>query len=165
MRGFPFRRDFARARAAPQAKRDRGARLAKGARICNHPKMASDHGIVAFILEQIASAGDVRARPMFGEYGLYCDDRMIAMVCDDQLFVKPTPGGRAYVSAGADAGTIDEAPPYPGAKPCLLIDADRWDDADWLAGLVRISAAEIPLPKPKTPKLKAPKTPKPRPPR
>ena len=143
MPGFPFRRDFARARAAPQAKRDRGARLAKAARICNHPKMASDHGIVAFILEQIASAGDVRARPMFGEYGLYCDDRMVAMVCDDQLFVKPTQAGRDYI------GEVTEGLPFPKANPYFLIDGDLWDDADWMADLVRVTAAELPVPKPK----------------
>ncbi|MEG8029619.1 TfoX/Sxy family protein [Sphingomonas aerolata] len=109
--------------------------------------MASDPSIVAFIVEQIAAAGEVAARPMFGEYGVYCDGRMVALICDDRLFLKPTPGGRAL--AGSDGGVIEEASPYPGAKPCLVIDADRWDDADWMAEIVRISAAELPLPKPK----------------
>ncbi|MBC3941684.1 TfoX/Sxy family protein [Sphingomonas albertensis] len=108
--------------------------------------MASDRKTVAFIVDQLAAAGDVSAKLMFGEYGLYCDGRMVAMICDDQLFVKPTAGGRAF------AGVIDEAPPYPGAKPCLLVNADRWDDAEWLAQLVRISTAELQMPKPKKPK-------------
>jgi TfoX/Sxy family transcriptional regulator of competence genes len=116
--------------------------------ICKDRPMASDRKTVAFIVDQLTGAGDVSAKPMFGEYGVYCDGRMVAMVCDDQLFVKPTPGGRAF------AGAIDEASPYPGAKPCLLVDADRWDDADWLADLVRISTAELPMPKPKKPKAK-----------
>jgi TfoX/Sxy family transcriptional regulator of competence genes len=116
--------------------------------ICKDRPMASDRNTVVFIVDQLAGAGDVSAKPMFGEYGVYCDGRMVAMVCDDQLFVKPTPGGRAF------AGAIDEASPYPGAKPCLLVDADRWDDADWLAELVRISTAELPMPKPKKPKAK-----------
>ena len=81
--------------------------------------MASDPKTVAFLVDQIANAGSVHAKPMFGEYGLYCDGKMVAMICDDQLFVKPTPSGRAFAAA------IDEAPPYPGAKPCLRIDADR----------------------------------------
>jgi TfoX/Sxy family transcriptional regulator of competence genes len=110
--------------------------------------MASDPKTVAFIVDQLAAAGGVSAKPMFGEYGVYCDGRMVAMICDDQLFVKPTAGGRAF------AGAIDEAPPYPGAKPCLLVDADRWDDAEWMAEFVRISAAELPLPKPKKSKVK-----------
>ncbi len=109
--------------------------------------MASDPSIVAFIVEQIAAAGDVAARPMFGEYGVYCDGRMVALICDDRLFLKPTPGGRAF--AGSDGAAIEEASPYPGAKPCLVIDADRWDDADWMAEIVRISAAELPLLKPR----------------
>ena len=105
--------------------------------------MASDPKTVAFIVDQASGAGDVRAKPMFGEYGIYCDDKMVAMVCDDQLFVKPTSAGR---SVAPDAG---EAPPYPGAKPCLLVDAELWDDRDWLAELFRVSAAALPLPKPR----------------
>ena len=35
---------------------------------------------------------------------------------------------------------------------CLLIDADRWDDADWLGELVAITTAELPAPKPKAPR-------------
>lgn len=106
--------------------------------------MASDPKTVAFLVDQIASAGVVHAKPMFGEYGLYCDGKMVAMVCDDQLFVKPTAGGRAF------AGLVDERPPYPGAKPCLLIDTDRWDDSDWLSRLISISVAELPMPKPRS---------------
>ena len=106
--------------------------------------MSTDPKTIAFIVDHAASAGDVHARPMFGEYGLYCQGRMVALACDDQLFVKPTAGGRAF-AAGAE-----EAPPYPGAKPCLVIDPERWDDAEWLGELFRISAAELPVPKPKS---------------
>jgi TfoX/Sxy family transcriptional regulator of competence genes len=105
--------------------------------------MASDPKTVAFIVDQASGAGDVRAKPMFGEYGIYCDDRMVAMVCDDRLFVKSTSVGRAFAS---DA---DEAPPYPNAKPCLVINAERWDDGEWLAELFRVSAAALLLPKPR----------------
>ncbi len=113
------------------------------AAICQTVSMASDRRIVDFIVDQIAAAGDVAAKPMFGEYGLYCDGRMVALVCDDRLFVKPTEGGRAV------AGDVEEAAPYPGAKPCLSIDQDRWDDRDWLTDLIRVTAAELPLPKPR----------------
>ena len=105
--------------------------------------MASDRRTVDFIIDQIAAAGDVAAKPMFGEYGLYCDGRMVALVCDDRLFIKPTDGGRLV------AGDVEEDAPYPGAKPCLLIDQDRWEDGDWLTDLIRVSAAELPLPKPR----------------
>ena len=103
--------------------------------------MGSDAKTVAFILDQAAGAGDVRAKPMFGEYGVYCGDRMVAMICDDQLFVKPTRAGQVFASDAT------YAPPYPGAKPCMRVDPDRWDDGAWLSELFRISAAELPDPK------------------
>ena len=56
--------------------------------------MASHREFVAFVSEQLREAGYIRARPMFGEYGLYCDGVFFAVICDDQLFVKPTPRGR-----------------------------------------------------------------------
>ncbi len=106
--------------------------------------MATAQGTVDFILDQLASVGDVSARKMFGEYGVYSGGRMVALICDDQLFVKPTAVGRAF------AGEIEEAPPYPGAKPCLLISADQIEDSKWLSELIRLSATELPLPKKKT---------------
>ena len=108
--------------------------------------MASDSKTVAFIVDQAGGAPDISAKAMFGEYGLYCRDRMVALVCDDQLFVKPTSGGRRL------AGSTEEAPPYPGARPCLVIDPDRWDDRDWMRELFQVTATELPAPKPRRPK-------------
>lgn len=59
-------------------------------------------------------------------------------MCDDTLFVKTTAAGRAI------APDASEAPPYPGAKPCLLVDTDHWDDAEWLSKLFRVTAANLP---------------------
>lgn len=105
--------------------------------------MASRQENVDYIVDQAAAAGAVSAKKMFGEYGIYCDGKMVALVCDDQLFVKPSAGGRAYL------GTVQEASPYPGAKPCFLIGGERWEDAAWLAELLRITTRELPLPKKK----------------
>jgi TfoX/Sxy family transcriptional regulator of competence genes len=105
--------------------------------------MASQQSTVDYILEQIEAAGSVSARKMFGEYGVYCDGKVVALVCDDQFFLKPTPEGRAFL------GTVDEQPAYPGARPSFRIDGGRWDDADWMAELVRVTAAALPVPKAK----------------
>lgn len=102
--------------------------------------MASSQGTVDFIVEQMAAAGTISARKMFGEYGIYCDGKMAALVCDDRLFVKPTPEGRAFL------GTCEESSPYPGAKPHLVISGERWDDREWLSALIRITAAQLPVP-------------------
>ena len=105
--------------------------------------MASRAEIADYISAQISGAGAVRSRKMFGEYSIYCNEKVVALVADDQLFVKPTVGGRAYLR------NVEEAPPYPGAKPCFLIPEDMWDDAPWLTELIRITEQELPLPKKK----------------
>ena len=105
--------------------------------------MATSRKTVDYIVEQVAAAGVVAARPMFGEFGLYCDGKMIAIIGDEKLFIKPTTGGRALAKDAV------EVSPYSGAKPCLLIDADRWEDRDWMTDLVRITTAELPIPNPK----------------
>ena len=103
--------------------------------------MATSQGTIDYILEQIGDAGTVTAKKMFGEYGLYCDGKIVALVCDGQLYLKPTKGGRAFI------GKCEERPPYKGAKPYLYISGDKWDDNEWLSTLVQLSAAELPLPK------------------
>lgn len=105
--------------------------------------MSSQQKTVDYILEQAAGAGTVTAKKMFGEYGMYCDGKIIALICDDQLFIKPTAAGRVYL------GEVTDGAPFPGAKPYFLIEGDRWDDADWLADLVKTTADDLPAPKPK----------------
>jgi TfoX/Sxy family transcriptional regulator of competence genes len=99
--------------------------------------MATKSSQVEYIVEQMQSAGVITYRKMFGEYGIYCNGKIVALVCDDQLFIKPTAAGKKYT------GAINEAPPYPGAKPYLLID-ENLDDSEWLGELVRITAQELP---------------------
>lgn len=114
--------------------------------------MASQQGTVDFLLDQLAGAGGVSAKKMFGEYGLYCDGKMFAIVADDMLFIKPTEAGRAWITA---QGALQEAPPYPQAKPYFLIDGGLWDERDWLSQLARHTTDALPLPKPKPgPKVK-----------
>ena len=58
--------------------------------------MASEGRTVDFIAECMAKAGPVSVRSIFGEYGLYGDGRLFALVCDNALFIKPTLAGRAF---------------------------------------------------------------------
>jgi DNA transformation protein len=110
--------------------------------------MATQQSCIDFILEQSAEAGTMSAKRMFGEYGLYCDGKIVALVCDEQLFVKPTAAGKKFI------GNFEEGFPYPGAKAYLLISGDHWDDSEWLSQLIKITASELPLPTPKSPRKK-----------
>lgn len=110
--------------------------------------MSSSQRNVDFVLEQIAAAGSVSARKMFGEYGLYCDGRLVALICDDRLFVKPTEAGREFL------GEVEAVSPYPQAKPWYLVAEEKWDEREWLSRLIAITTAQLPLPPPKPPKKK-----------
>ena len=104
--------------------------------------MATDLEFMEFLADQMAGAGDVSFRKMFGEYAVYCGGKVVALVCDNQLFVKPTAAGRAFI------GEPVEAPAYPGAKKSFLIE-DAFEDREWISELIRITARELPAPKPK----------------
>jgi DNA transformation protein and related proteins len=109
--------------------------------------MASDLNFVEYVRDQINAAGQVSFKKMFGEYAIYYDEKVVALVCDNQLFIKPTVGGRSMI------GSIVEAPPYPGAKPHFLI-GEQLDDQHWMSSLIQLTASELPAPKPKKPKPK-----------
>ncbi len=104
--------------------------------------MATSKVTVAHLLEQLEPL-DVRARAMFGEYGVYCDEKIVALVCDDTFFLKPS-------SATASLGIhLMPAPPYPGAKEYFVIGAAIIEDDEQFRRIVRATADALPAPKPK----------------
>lgn len=110
--------------------------------------MASTQSTVDFLTEQMSGEHIVTSRKMFGEYALYLNGKVVALVCENKLFVKPTAVGRTLLT------DIIEAPAYPGAKPYFLISEDLWDDRDFLTRLMTETANELPMPKPKKLKVK-----------
>lgn len=109
--------------------------------------MASDKEFLNFVVDQIDGAGNITYKFMFGEYGVYSDDKLFALVCDNKLFIKPTDAGRYFIK------DVVEAPPYPGAKSSFLIE-DKLEDREWISDLVRITVEELPEPKVKKKKKK-----------
>ena len=105
--------------------------------------MASSQSTVDYVAEQIQSAGIIRTRKMFGEFAIYCNEKVVAFVCDDQLFVKPTEEGKAHFDE------LDLAPPYPGAKNYFRVSEEKWEEHEWLTELIVTTAAALPRPKPK----------------
>lgn len=106
--------------------------------------MATSQSTVDFLLDQLTSIEDIRARKMFGEYALYSDDKVVALVCDDTLFVKITEEGKRFVGKHYAEGAA-----YPGAKPSMRIDEDLLEDREWLTELIGLTAKNLPTPKPK----------------
>ncbi len=103
--------------------------------------MASRQEFVVYLCDQMRGAGEITYRKMFGDYGVYCDGKIIGVVCDDQLFIKKTAAGAAVLPG------CPEAAPYTGAKPHFLIESP--EDPELLARFVRATWEELPFPKPK----------------
>ncbi len=111
--------------------------------------MATSQSFVDYVIDQLQSVPTIRAQKMFGEYALYCNNKVVALICDDQIFIKVTSPGKTFV-----AGNYKEAPPYPGAKPSMLIDNSHLEDHAWLCSLIRITENALPMPKVKKSKAK-----------
>ena len=105
--------------------------------------MGTRRDIVDFLLDQLAGIDELRAQRMFGQFGLYVGDRFVAVVCDDELYIKPTAGGRAHFPQAQGRA------PFPGARPWLAVPGERWEDRHWLVQLVLITAGELPPVRPK----------------
>ncbi len=101
--------------------------------------MASSIEFIEYICGQIAQAGEINYRKMFGEYCIYCDGKPVALICDNQFFVKITLEGQKEYPA------LSSAAPYPGAKPYFLL--EDTDDTKMLSALVKLTARHTPAPK------------------
>jgi TfoX/Sxy family transcriptional regulator of competence genes len=78
--------------------------------------MATQPETVDFILEKLGDHERFTTRKMFGEYALYADGVTVALVCDDQLYVKIVPASEAL------ADQCEQDAPYPGARPHYVIE-------------------------------------------
>lgn len=78
--------------------------------------MASSLEYVQYVAQNLAFAGDVRFKKMFGEYLVYVNDKPTVLVCDNTAFVKMLPCLTNLMS-GALRGF-----PYEGAKEHYIID-------------------------------------------
>ena len=103
--------------------------------------MASNPDFVQYIVDQCSQAGEITARKMFGDYGIYCNGKIFALVCDNGFYLKPTEAGRQMLRSE------ELRPPYEGAKPYFYI--EDVDDRDYLSALTNATCAELPDPKPK----------------
>lgn len=103
--------------------------------------MASNPDFVQNVCDQMRGAGNITYKKMFGEYGIYCNGKIIGLVCDNQFFLKPTEGGKKVL------GAVIEEPPYEGAKPYFKI--DEIDDRELLETAAKATYDELPEPKPK----------------
>jgi TfoX/Sxy family transcriptional regulator of competence genes len=104
--------------------------------------MSTDPETARFIEDQLAPLAITTGR-MFGEYAVYLDGKVVGFICDDTLFIKPSP---------ADPELFERTvpgKPYPGAKDYHEVAGDQLDDREWLVEAIQATADALPLPPPK----------------
>ncbi len=84
---------------------------------------------IDYMLDQFAPTGEVLAKKMFGEYGLYLDGKVMGLVCDNQVFLKKTAAGAKLLGEDAVEGYA-----YPGAKLSYVF--EDLDDQDFFIELL-----------------------------
>lgn len=109
--------------------------------------MSSTVEFVEYVCEQISGAGNITYKKMFGEYGVYCNGKIIGLICDNQFFVKKTVAGQELLSSA-----VEEASPYKNAKLHFVIDSS--ENKEFLSEFIRETYNELPVPKPKKKKAK-----------
>jgi TfoX/Sxy family transcriptional regulator of competence genes len=107
--------------------------------------MGTSPDFIQYVCDQIAGAGDVRYRKMFGEYMVYVNDKPILLVCDNTVYVKK------IMATGEMMARAEKSVPYQGAKEHYILDID---DAEFSKKVVSVMAPYIPLPKPGKKKTK-----------
>ena len=112
--------------------------------------MASSLDFVEYICEQLSGAGEITYKKMFGEYGIYCNEKIVGVICDNQFFVKKTEAGAAVYP------NCEEAAPYTTAQAQFVIDSV--DDRNLMAKFISATYNELPIPKPKRKKKQAAST-------
>ena len=106
--------------------------------------MASRPDFVKYVAEQCRGAGEITYRKMFGEYALYCNGKIFALVCDNEFFVKITAETKALYPE------LPEKPPYDGAKKYFSV--EDIDNREFLTRLVTATCAALPEPNQKKPR-------------
>jgi TfoX/Sxy family transcriptional regulator of competence genes len=107
--------------------------------------MAQDKEFVRRIVERLAPL-EVRAKAMFGGYGLYCDEKFMGIIGDDRLYLKQSAADRDLLE-----GTTLEAP-YETANDYHLVPEHLLADDEWIRTAVKATAEGLPAPKPKNKK-------------
>lgn len=105
--------------------------------------MSTQKETVDFILQKLGRVPSFSARAMFGEYALYAKGKVVALICDDQLYVKILPASQILEEV------CEKSAPYPGAKQHYVVEEGQLSSLDSLPDILLAISATLPAKKPK----------------
>lgn len=105
--------------------------------------MSTQKETVEFILETLGEPAVFATRAMFGEYALYAKSKVVALICNDQLYVKILPASVELENV------CEKDSPYPGAKAHYLVEESQLSHIKNLPEILIAIASALPAPKKK----------------
>jgi len=106
--------------------------------------MSTQKETVEFILEKLQQRKRFSIRAMFGEYALYADGKVVALICNDQLYVKIVPASEELERI------CEKDEPYTGAKKYYVIEEDHLSKLEHLPAILFAIADALPIKKKKS---------------
>jgi DNA transformation protein and related proteins len=110
--------------------------------------MATQKETIEFILGKLRHPKQFSTRSMFGEYALYAEGKVVALVCDDLLYVKILPASDELEPL------CEKGNPYPGAKLHYIVEEGQLSTIENLSAILLAIAASLPEKKRKTTRKK-----------
>ncbi len=94
-----------------------------------------------YIQDQCARLGYMTFKKMFGEYGVFYREKMVGVLADNKLYIKPTEVGKDFLINPLYESFYDKGKPY------FLI--EDTDDRERLWKLIIMTYEVLPIPKEK----------------
>jgi TfoX/Sxy family transcriptional regulator of competence genes len=101
--------------------------------------VATSQDFKDYIEEQFEELGHVRFKKMFGEYGVFYYEKMVGVLADNKLYIKPTEEGKKHL----DDMVLEKF--YEGGKPYFLI--ENTDHLKSIYPLIQTTYDVLPAPK------------------
>ncbi|MGI4790182.1 MAG: hypothetical protein ACRYFS_15185 [Janthinobacterium lividum] len=71
----------------------------------------------------LSAVAEARMSPMFGEFVVYVDEKVIGQINESRLFIKVTKFREQF------APELESASPYPGAKVAFVVPSEKMANA------------------------------------
>jgi TfoX/Sxy family transcriptional regulator of competence genes len=84
----------------------------------------TEKNIVIQLTDAMRVLGDIRFKPMFGEWGVYINESFAAIIGEDLIFLKV----KGIPDASIESLALERREPYPGAKNYAILDPERLED-------------------------------------
>lgn len=104
--------------------------------------MSSTKDFLDFVIDQIKNKDLVKSKKMFGEYVIYYENKVVALICNNKLFIKNTKSGIEFVKKELRKENLHLSSPFPKAKDWILLE-DEIENREFLNELIEITREDL----------------------